>query len=115
MTQLISNIQVNRTGEWPKNFTEVTVTDLKKKPKLQKAATITHDQPHHKCSQHSSKDTQEKDKIKIEKVLGDLFGYRRGKERRNAIGMLKKISERDFDMDSELCVCFRDWEKHLTV
>ena len=113
MTKLIRNIHVNRTGEWPKNFTEVTVTDLKKKPKLQKAATMTHDQPHLKCSQDSSKHTQEKDKIKIEKVLGDLFGFRRG--RRNAIGMLKIISERDFDIDSELYVCSRDWENHLTV
>lgn len=53
-------------------------------------------------SQDSSKDTQKKEKIKIENVLGDLFGFRRGKERRNAIGMLKITSERNLDIDLEL-------------
>ena len=79
MTQLISNIHVYQTGEWPKNFTEVTVIDLKK-PKLQNAATVKHDQPHRTYSQDSSKDTQKKDKIKIEDVFGDLFGLEEEKE-----------------------------------
>lgn len=35
---LISNIYQN--GEWPKNFTEVRMTALKKQPKLQNAATF---------------------------------------------------------------------------
>jgi hypothetical protein len=54
MAQLISNIHVYQTGEWPKDFTEVTVIDLKKKPKLQNAATMKHDQPHRTYSQDSS-------------------------------------------------------------
>jgi hypothetical protein len=92
MTQLISNIHVYQTGKWPKDFTEVTVIDLKK-PKIQNAATIKHDQPHRTYSQDSSKDTQKRDKIKTEVVLGDLFGFRRGKGSRDATGMLKIISE----------------------
>jgi hypothetical protein len=79
MAQLISNIYVYQTAEWSKDFTEVTVIDLKKKPKLQNAATIKHDEPHRKYSQDRSNDTQKKGKIKIENVLGDLFGFKRGK------------------------------------
>jgi hypothetical protein len=39
MTQLINSIY--ETGEWPKDFIEVTMIALKKKPKLQNAVTIT--------------------------------------------------------------------------
>ena len=53
--QLISNIHAYQTGEWPKDFTEVTVNDLKKKPKLQNSATIKHDQSHRTYSQDSSR------------------------------------------------------------
>ena len=45
-------------------------------------------------------------------MLGEgRFGFRRGKETRNAIGMLKIISERTLEIDEELCVCFIDWQK----
>jgi hypothetical protein len=44
---------------------------------------------------------------KIEDVLGeDQFGFRRGKETRDASGMLKIISERTMEIDAEVCVCF---------
>jgi len=39
----------------------------------------------------------------------DQFGFRRGKETRDAIGMLRIISERNLEIDEELCVCFIDW------
>jgi hypothetical protein len=39
VTQLINNIY--ETGEWPKNFTEVTMIALKKKPKVRNVATIS--------------------------------------------------------------------------
>jgi hypothetical protein len=39
MTWLINSIYV--TGEWPRDFTEVTITALKKKVKATNAATIT--------------------------------------------------------------------------
>jgi hypothetical protein len=49
---------------------------------------------------------------KIEDALGeDQFGVRRGKGTRDAIGMLRIISERTVEIDEELCVCFIDWQK----
>jgi hypothetical protein len=46
---------------------------------------------------------------KIEDVLGeDQFGFRRGKENRDATGMLRIISERTLEIDKELSVCFID-------
>ena len=40
MTQLTNNIY--ETGDWPKDFTEATMTDLKKSQKLQYAVTTAH-------------------------------------------------------------------------
>ena len=34
-----------------------------------------------------------------------------GKGTRDAIGMLRIISERNLDTDEELCACFIDWQK----
>jgi len=49
---------------------------------------------------------------KIEDVLGeDQCGFRRGKGTRDAIGMLRIISERTLEIDAELCVCYIDWQK----
>jgi hypothetical protein len=43
---------------------------------------------------------------KIEDVLGeDLFGFRRVKGISDAIGMLRTISERNFEIYAEMCVC----------
>ena len=48
---------------------------------------------------------------KIEDVLEkDCLVFRRGKEIRGAIGMLKIIPERTLDINKELCSCFRDWQ-----
>ena len=47
---------------------------------------------------------------KIEDVLEDHLGFRRGKEPRGAIGMLKIIPERTLDIDKELCACFINWQ-----
>jgi hypothetical protein len=48
---------------------------------------------------------------KFEDALGDEFGFRRGKGTRDAIGMLRIISERTLAIDEELCVCFIDCQK----
>ena len=45
---------------------------------------------------------------KIEDVLGDQFGFRRGKGTRDAVGMMRIIAERTLEIDDELCVCFID-------
>ena len=46
---------------------------------------------------------------KIEDVLGeDQFGFRRGKGTRDAVGMMRIISERTLEIDEDLSVCFID-------
>jgi len=110
MTKLINTIY--ETGEWPKDFTEVTMIALKKKPQATK------------CSDHRTigliahtakivaKILRRRIEKKIEDVLGeDQFGFRRGKGTRDAIGMLRIISERTLAIDEELSVCFIDWQK----
>jgi hypothetical protein len=48
----------------------------------------------------------------VEEGLGeDHFGFERGKGTGGAIGMLRKISERAFDIDEELCDYFMDGQK----
>ena len=92
MTKLINTIY--ETGEWPKDFTEGTMIALKKKPQATK------------CSNHRTislivhtativaKILRKRIKRKIEDVLGeDHFRFRRGKGTRDAIGMLRIISE----------------------
>ena len=78
MKKLINSIY--ETGEWPKDFTEVTMIALKKKPQATK------------CSDHRTisliahttkivaKILRRRIEKKIEDVLGeDKFGFRRGK------------------------------------
>jgi hypothetical protein len=49
---------------------------------------------------------------KTEDALGeDQFRFRRGKGSRDAIGMLRIISERTLVIDEELCACFIEWQK----
>ena len=53
---------------------------------------------------------------KIEDVFEeDQFRFRRGKRNRNAIGMLRIISERTLDIDDQSCACFIGLQRYLTV
>jgi hypothetical protein len=110
MTKLINTIYEN--GEWPKDFTEVTMIALKKKPQATKCSDhctvslIAH------AAKIVAKILRRRIEKKIEDVLReDQFGFRRGKGTRNAIGMLRIISERTLEIDEELNVCFIDWQK----
>ena len=107
LTKLINTIY--ETGEWPKDFTEVTMIPLKKKTQATK------------CSDHSTinliahtakiiaKILRIRIERKIEDVLGaDQFGFRRGKGNRDAVGMMRIIAERTLEIDEELCICFID-------
>jgi len=92
MIKLINTIY--ETGEWPKDFTEVTMIALKKKPQATKCSNhckfslIAH------TAKIVAKILRRRIKRKIEDVLGeDQFGFRRGKGTRDAIGMLRIISE----------------------
>jgi hypothetical protein len=49
---------------------------------------------------------------KIEDIFGEeQFGSRSGREIRNAVGMLRIISERTLDTDEKLYACCIDWQK----
>jgi hypothetical protein len=92
MTQLINSIYI--TGEWPIDFIEVTMIALKKKPK----ATKCSDQRTISIITHAAKIVvrilRRGIERKTEDVLGeDQFGFRRGKGTRDAIGMLRIMSE----------------------
>jgi len=96
---------IYETGEWPKDFTEVTMIALKKKPHATKCSD------HHIISliTHTAKivamTLRRRIEKKIEDVLGeDQFGFRKGKGTRDAIGMLR-MSERTLEMDEELTMC----------
>jgi hypothetical protein len=53
--------------------------------------------------------------MKIQVILGeDQFGFRRGKKAKDAVLMLR-IPDWTLEMDEELCACFIDWQRHLTV
>jgi hypothetical protein len=98
MTQLINSIYL--TGEWPRDFIEFTKIALKKKLKDTKCCD------HHTISliAHTAKRVarilRRRIERKTEDALGeDQFGFRRGKGTRDAIGMLRIISERTLDID----------------
>jgi hypothetical protein len=97
MTQLINSIYV--TGEWPRDFIEVTMIALKKKPKATKCgdhriiSLIAH------TIKIVARILRRRIERKIEDAIGaDQFGFRRGKGTRNAVVMLRIISERTVDM-----------------
>ena len=98
---------VSNNGEWPQDFTEVTMIALKKKTK----ATKCSDYRTINLIAHTAKILRRGIEKKIEDVLGDQFGFRRGKGTRDAIGMMRIIAERTLEIDEEMCVCFIDWQK----
>jgi hypothetical protein len=92
LTQLISNVY--ESGDWPKDFTEVTMVALKKKPKARKCtdhrtiSLIAH------VAKVVASVIRRRSEKKIEDVLGeDQFGFRKGRETRDAVGMLRIMSE----------------------
>ena len=99
MTKLINTIY--ETGQWPKDFTEVTMIALKKKTQTTKCSD------HRTISliSHTAKILRRRIERKIEDVLGeDQFGFRRGKGTRDVIGMMRIIAERTLEIDEELCI-----------
>ena len=100
---------IHETGQWPMDVTEVTMAAFKK-PKATKCSnhcTIC-------LTSHTAKIVarilRRRIDRKIEDVLGqDQFGFRKGT--RDAIGMLRIISELTLVIDEELCACFTDWHK----
>jgi hypothetical protein len=90
MTKLINTIY--ETGEWPKDFTEITINALKNKPQATKSSG------HRKITliAHTAKAEanilRRRMVRKIEDALGeDQFGFRSGKGTRDATKMLRII------------------------
>ena len=105
-TELINTIY--ETGDWPKDFTEVTMIPLKKKMQ----ATKCSDHRTISLISHTAKIIanilRRRIERKIEDVLGeDQFGFRRGEGTRDAIGMMRIIAERTLDIDEELYLFHR--------
>jgi len=107
LTKLINTIY--ETGEWPKDFTEVTMIALKKKTQATKCSD------HHTISliAHTSKIIAKLLRRRIERktadVLGeDQFGFRSGKGTRDAIRMMRIIAERTLETEEELRISFID-------
>jgi hypothetical protein len=110
MTQLINSIYV--TGELPRYFSEVTIIALNKKPKATKCSEHRTNSNIAQAAKRVARIRRRRIKRKTEDALGeDPFGFRRGKGTRDAIGMLRIISKRNFVIHEELCVCFIDWQK----
>jgi hypothetical protein len=100
------------TGEWPKDFTEVTLIALKKKPQATKCSDHRTARPIAHTEKIVAKILRRRIERKIEDVLGeDRFGFRREKESKDAIGMLRRILERTLEVDGEVCVCYIDWQR----
>jgi Reverse transcriptase (RNA-dependent DNA polymerase). len=47
---------------------------------------------------------------RIEEVIEDQFGFQKGEDTRDAIGLMRILSERVLDIKEEMCVCFIDWQ-----
>ena len=110
LTELINNIY--KTGIWPNDFLDVTMIALKKKPDARKCADhrtislISH------VGKVIARIINRRLENKIEAILGeDQFGFRKGKGTRDAIGMIRAITERVQDTKEKICVAFIDWQK----
>jgi hypothetical protein len=96
MTHLIKNMY--KIGGWPKDFIEITVISLKKKPNAAKCID------HYTMNflTHTAKSvvrmlrTVERN---IEYIFADHLGFRRGRGTRDAIGMLRMMSEQTLEID----------------
>jgi hypothetical protein len=105
MTQLISNIYKYVTGEWPRYFTEVTTIALKNKPKATKCSDHRTISIFAHAAKIIARIIRRRIERKTEDALGeDQFGFTRGKRTRDAIGMLRIISERTLVIEEEFCV-----------
>jgi len=87
MTKLCNTIY--NTGEWPQDFTKVTMIALKKNTKATKCSDYRTISLIALTTKIIAKILRRRIETEIEDVLGeDQFGFRRGKGTRDAIGMM---------------------------
>jgi len=92
LTKLINTIY--ETGEWPKDFKEVTMIALKKKTQATKCSDHRTTSLTAHTAKILTKILRRRIERKTEYVLGEhQFGFRRGKGTRDATGMMRIIAE----------------------
>jgi len=113
-TEELKNIckQIYSTGEWPDDFTKAIMIPLQKKQN----ATECGDHRTISLISHASKIILRVLNRRIESKASTFigksqFGFRQGRGTREAIGVMRMLSERSLDHDNELFVCFVDFEK----
>ena len=115
MNELIKLCQeIYTTGEWPEDFLQTIMIPLKKKPN----ATGCEDHRTISLLTHAAKimlrimTKRVQAKVEKDRDLGDdQYGFRKGRGTRDAIGALRIITERSFEHDQEIYVCYVDYEK----
>ena len=80
--------------------------------KSYKIDQVSHNQFHRTSSKIVARIHRIRNESKIEDVFGEYqLGCRRGKRNRDAIGMLRIMSETNLYIDEELYAWFKDWQK----
>ncbi|XP_026475428.1 uncharacterized protein LOC113380301 [Ctenocephalides felis] len=104
LTKLLN--QIYRTGEWPKDFLDITMIVLQKNPKANKRSDhrtislISH------TGKVVAKILTRPLKNKIEQYMSeDQFGFRKRRGTRDAIGILRIMSNRCLDVKQNIYFC----------
>jgi len=99
--------KIYMSGDWTKDFLDVTMIALPKKNQAKKYSD------HRTISliSHTGK-IAARILSKIKEIIEeDQFGFWKGKGTRDAIGLIRIISERVLGIKEEMCLCFIDWQK----
>ena len=104
--------QMYRQGVWPEEFTKIVMIPIPKKVN----ATECSDYRTISLIPHASKILL---KILTQRIEGNAkeyisktqFGFRKGLGTREAIGVMRMMSERSLENDNKIYVCFVDFEK----
>jgi hypothetical protein len=110
LVELCKNIY--QKGEWPEDFTKAVLIPIPKK----KNATACEDHRTISLITHASKIMLKVLTKRLEgKAVGFVgktqFGFKRGCGTREAIGVMRMLSEKVLDHGNELFICFVDFEK----
>ena len=104
--------KIYETGTWPEDFTKVAMVPLQKKQN----ATECADHRTISLISHASKILLRILTKRLEGKANDYmgktqFGFRKGCGTRDAIGVMRMLCERSLELNSEVYVCFVDFEK----
>ena len=106
LTQVLNNLYA--VGEWPRDFTEVTMIASKEEARSYKMQWPLQNQLHCTYSKDSSEDAYDKN---WGCTWRRLCGFRRENGTREESGLLRIMSEQSLDIIEELCAFIIDWQK----